>query len=81
MIVVAHDPGMSVLAERLSDGEIEHMPTCAVATFTWDQDDWEVVDAVEPAGLDLRQPALSGRPETRHSVAAPRSLTANWRES
>ena len=47
VIVVAHDPGMSVLAERLSEGEIGHMPTCAVATFTWDEDDWAVLDAVE----------------------------------
>jgi phosphohistidine phosphatase len=47
VIVVAHDPGMSALAERLSEGEIGHMPTCAIATFTWDQDDWAVLDAVE----------------------------------
>ena len=49
VIVVAHDPGMSALAERLSEGEIGHMPTCAVATFTWDQDDWDVLDSVDPA--------------------------------
>jgi phosphohistidine phosphatase len=49
VLVVAHDPGMSVLAGRLSDGRIEHMPTCAVATFAWDEDDWDVIDSVEPA--------------------------------
>jgi phosphohistidine phosphatase len=49
VMVVAHDPGMSVLAGRLSDGRIEHMPTCAVATFAWDEDDWDVIDSVEPA--------------------------------
>ncbi len=59
VIVVAHDPGMTELAEQLSGGGIGHMPTCAVATFTWDQDDWEVVDARRPGGLDLRQPALT----------------------
>ena len=47
VVVVAHDPGMSALAGRLS-GRIAHMPTCAVATFTWDEDDWSVVDALEP---------------------------------
>jgi len=48
VLVVAHDPGMSVLAERLS-GAIGHMPTCAVATFTWrDQDDWEVAASLDP---------------------------------
>ncbi|GAA1969882.1 SixA phosphatase family protein [Microbacterium deminutum] len=46
--LVAHDPGMSVLAARLSGDRIEHMPTCAVATFAWNEDDWDVVDAVEP---------------------------------
>lgn len=47
VMVVAHDPGMTVLAGRLSD-EIGHMPTCAVATFTWDTDDWDVATSVDP---------------------------------
>jgi phosphohistidine phosphatase len=46
--VVAHDPGMSVLAGRLSGDGIGHMPTCAVATFTWRQDDWDVASALDP---------------------------------
>lgn len=49
LLVVAHDPGMSLLAGRLSDGEIVHMPTCAVATFTWDVDDWDVATALDPS--------------------------------
>lgn len=40
VMLVAHDPGITVLAERLSRGEISHMPTCAVATFRWDETDW-----------------------------------------
>ncbi|QKJ18892.1 SixA phosphatase family protein [Microbacterium hominis] len=48
VVVVAHDPGMSVLAGRLSGDEIAHMPTCAVATFTWDSDDWDVATALDP---------------------------------
>ncbi|MGR0320832.1 SixA phosphatase family protein [Agromyces sp. ZXT2-3] len=44
-MVVAHDPGMSDLAYRLS-GEIEHMPTCAVAEFRFAVWSWsEVVEA------------------------------------
>lgn len=35
VMVVAHDPGLSDLASRLSGGGIDHMPTCAVARFTW----------------------------------------------
>ena len=48
LMLVAHDPGLSVLAARLSNDRIDHMPTCAVATFTWDEDDWNVIDAIEP---------------------------------
>ncbi|MCR2762412.1 histidine phosphatase family protein [Microbacterium sp. zg.B48] len=48
VIVVAHDPGMSALAASLSDDGIEHMPTCAVATFRWDAPDWDHVAPQEP---------------------------------
>ena len=48
VVVVAHDPGMSVLAARLSDDGIAHMPTCAVATFTWSADEWDVATGVDP---------------------------------
>ena len=48
VMVVAHDPGMTVLAGNLSGHEISHMPTCAVATFTWDTDDWDVATAIDP---------------------------------
>ncbi|KQP70658.1 phosphohistidine phosphatase [Microbacterium sp. Leaf288] len=48
VMVVAHDPGMSALAASLSDGDIDHMPTCAVATFIWAQDDWDVASATDP---------------------------------
>lgn len=40
VMVVAHDPGLSDLAARLSDGAIGRMPTCAVARFTWQADSW-----------------------------------------
>ncbi|MET0296591.1 MAG: histidine phosphatase family protein [Microbacterium sp.] len=48
VVVVAHDPGMSILAGRLSNDGIGHMPTCAVATFTWEVDDWDVATEVDP---------------------------------
>ncbi|WP_114588272.1 SixA phosphatase family protein [Microbacterium arborescens] len=48
VLVVAHDPGMTVLAERLSNGGIGGMPTCALATFTWRTDDWDVATATNP---------------------------------
>lgn len=48
VLIVAHDPGMTVLAERLSGGGIGQMPTCGVATFTWEADDWDVATATDP---------------------------------
>jgi phosphohistidine phosphatase len=48
VVLVAHDPGMTVLAGALSGDRIAHMPTCAVATFEWDTDDWDVASAVDP---------------------------------
>lgn len=56
VVVVAHDPGMTVLAQRLSGGRIGHMPTCAVATFTWHEDDWEVATAIDPDTWDFDAP-------------------------
>jgi phosphohistidine phosphatase len=55
VMVVAHDPGMSVLAGRLS-GDIAHMPTCAVATFTWHEDDWDVATSLDPASWTFDSP-------------------------
>lgn len=40
VMVVAHDPGISELASLLSNDEIDHMPTCAVARFVWNVDSW-----------------------------------------
>lgn len=56
VMVVAHDPGMSVLAGLLSGDRIAHMPTCAVATFTWDTDDWDVATAIDPAEWTFDSP-------------------------
>ena len=56
VMVVAHDPGMSVLAAHLSDDAIGHMPTCAVATFTWEVDDWDVASAIDPDEWTLDTP-------------------------
>lgn len=56
VLVVAHDPGMSVLAAQLSGDGIAHMPTCAVATFRWDAGDWDVATAVDPAEWTLDTP-------------------------
>lgn len=56
VMVVAHDPGMTTLAERLSGGGIGHMPTCAVATFVWSTDDWDVATATDPQEWSFDRP-------------------------
>ncbi len=56
VVVVAHDPGMTVLASQLSSGGIAHMPTCAVATFTWDEHDWDVATELDPAAWTYETP-------------------------
>lgn len=48
VMLVAHNPGITDLAWRLSDGGIRHMPTCAVARFVWRADDWNEA-AARPA--------------------------------
>ena len=55
VVVVAHDPGMSDLAYRLS-GEIEHMPTCAVAEFRFRTWSWSEIGDAEPLEVYLDTP-------------------------
>lgn len=56
LLLVAHNPGITDLAYALSQERITHMPTCAVAAFAWAEDDWDVIDAVEPADWALDVP-------------------------
>lgn len=56
VVVVAHDPSMTVLADRLSGGGIGYMPTCAVATFHWDTDNWDVAAAIDPDSWSFDSP-------------------------
>lgn len=56
VVVVAHDPGMTDLADELSGGGIAHMPTCAVATFTWETDDWGTATTRDPNSWTLDTP-------------------------
>lgn len=54
VVVVAHNPGISDLAARLSGGGIEHMPTCAAARFEWDAGSWDDIGSrvADRWGLD-----------------------------
>jgi phosphohistidine phosphatase len=54
-MLVAHDPGMSDLANRLDAG-IERMPTCAVAQFTFDIEYWSELEDAVPASVRFDAP-------------------------
>lgn len=56
VMLVAHDPGLSNLAGRLSSGGIGHMPTCAVARFVWRVDSWSEALAQPPEVWTLDTP-------------------------
>lgn len=49
VLLVAHNPGITDLAYRLSDGGIAHMPTCAVARFVWAERS-TALTGTDPAG-------------------------------
>ena len=48
VMLVAHNPGITALAADLSRGGIEHMPTCAIARFTWESARWEDAAVAQP---------------------------------
>jgi phosphohistidine phosphatase len=54
-VLVAHDPGMSELASRLSP-DIERMPTCAVAEFTFDLASWHDLPGAWPETVRFDSP-------------------------
>ncbi|WP_353826449.1 SixA phosphatase family protein [Agromyces sp. SYSU T0242] len=54
-MLVAHDPGMSELAFRLSR-EFEHLPTCAVAEFRFAVWAWSEVADADPVSGRLDTP-------------------------
>lgn len=74
VMIVAHDPGLSELARRLSDGGIAHLPTCAVARFAWEPvaDDGLAAGAWETAAI---------RPADRWSFDSPRGGASNHRSA
>jgi len=58
VMLFGHNPGLTELAHRLS-GEITHMPTCAVAEFTFDAKSWSQIGRIKPAKVLLDYPKKS----------------------
>lgn len=58
VMVFGHNPELTELAHRLSS-KITHMPTCAVAEFTFDSKSWSNVGKDQPAKVALEYPRQS----------------------
>jgi phosphohistidine phosphatase len=58
VFLVGHNPELTELAHRLS-GEITHMPTCAVAAFTFDAKSWSNIGKAKPVKVALDYPKKS----------------------
>jgi phosphohistidine phosphatase len=58
VMLLGHNPELTELAHRLSS-KITHMPTCAVAEFTFDAKSWSKIGKVKPAKVALDYPKRS----------------------
>jgi phosphohistidine phosphatase len=58
VMVFGHNPELTELAHRLSN-KISHMPTCAVAEFTFDSKSWSTTGKDKPASVELHTPKES----------------------
>lgn len=58
VLVVAHDPGLSMLAGALAT-DITHMPTCAVARFQWNTGSWGDAFGAAPDAWSFDEPRAS----------------------
>ena len=57
-MLFGHNPELIELAHRFS-GEITHMPTCAVAEFTFNAMSWSNLGKAKPAKVALDYPKKS----------------------
>jgi phosphohistidine phosphatase len=58
VMLVGHAPELTELAHRLSS-EITHMPTCAVAEFTFDAKSWSIIGNAKLTNVALDYPKKS----------------------
>ena len=58
VMLFGHNPELTELAHRLSS-KIAHMPTCAVAEFTFDAKSWSKIGKVKPTKVALDYPKKS----------------------
>jgi len=58
VMLVGHNPELTELAHQLSS-DITHMPTCAIAEFTFDAKSWSDIGNAKPAQVALDYPKKS----------------------
>src|SRR5206468_4390322 len=58
VMLFGHNPELTELAHRLSN-EITHLPTCAVAEFTFDAKSWSYIGKAKPSSVTLDYPKQS----------------------
>jgi phosphohistidine phosphatase len=58
VMLIGHNPELTELARRLSS-KITHLPTCAVAEFTFSAKSWTRIGKDEPAKVALEYPKES----------------------
>jgi len=58
VMLIGHNPELTELAHRLSS-KITHLPTCAVAEFTFDAKSWSRIGKDKPAKVALDYPKQS----------------------
>ncbi len=58
VMLFGHNPELTELAHHLSS-KITHMPTCAVAEFTFDAKSWSKIGKAKPAKVALDYPRKS----------------------
>ena len=56
LMIVGHNPGLTELANLLSDADIENIPTCGIATIHFNIDDWASVHRNNAQFIDFTYP-------------------------
>lgn len=56
LMLIAHNPGLTTLANHLSSCDIENVPTCGVLALRYDIERWAEVGDTEPVAMYFDYP-------------------------
>jgi phosphohistidine phosphatase len=56
LMLIGHNPGLTVLANYLSSHDLENVPTCGVVELRYDIERWAEVGDAEPVEVDFDYP-------------------------